>query len=881
MMTRQAWKAYLALALPVSVAYMSAPAETAKLYFWPIIGWSSVIAILVGVAINRPEPARAWYLLAGGVATFMVGDNLYTFRSLVQHSETLFPSYVDVIYLAMYPLLIAGLALLAHRRTAGRDRAGVIDAAIITGALALVSWSLLIAPYVRLADLGVLERIASIAYPVGDVGLVAIAVKLAVGGGRRPPAFWLLAGSLLPLLAADSLYGYANLAGTWYEHNPVDIGWIVFYVGWGTAALHPSMPQLSDATVGTRRITLARLVIIGSAVLVPPVMLFVEDRRGNLEDATAIAAAGALLFGLVLVRIAGLVRGAAEERSEAKFRVLVNHTSDAVLVLDAEGRIRFQTPSAERVLGRSRDELDGELLGAFLADADRERLVVMLTNPSATATFEWRFAGEDGAWRDLEVVASDLRGDRDVDGLVLTMRDVTERKQLDNELRRQALHDALTGLPNRTLFLDRVEHAMERAQRRGGSIAILLLGVDDFKDINDSIGHAGGDRLLASIGARLVSAMPPDSTVARLGGDEFAVLLENSDDDSALELAALSVQATFHQPFLVGADELRMSVSIGMALGSPDLLSPDVLLRDADLAMYVAKRSGKDKYEQYLPAMSEEASRRLELGAELRQAIERNELVAFYQPIVEVATGRPVGVEALVRWQHAERGLLPPSQFVPIAESSGLVIPLGRWMLGEACRQAAQWRELGLVDGDFYVSVNLSARHVQDDELLHDVTDALESSGLAPGALMIEVTETTLIEDLSPAGTTLATLKRLGLRLAVDDFGTGYSSLAYLSNFPLDALKIDKSFIDRVATSVEGETMVRAVVDLAHTLGLTSIAEGVEQPEQADALVRLGCGLAQGFLFARPVPGLQMSTYLARHALPLLDPAGRPRSHLV
>jgi EAL domain-containing protein (putative c-di-GMP-specific phosphodiesterase class I) len=288
--------------------------------------------------------------------------------------------------------------------------------------------------------------------------------------------------------------------------------------------------------------------------------------------------------------------------------------------------------------------------------------------------------------------------------------------------------------------------------------------------------------------------------------------------------------------------------------------------------MYVAKRNGKNRFEQYLPAMHEEARRRLEVAAELRGAIDRKEFVVFYQPIVDVGSGRTLGAEALVRWQHPQRGLVAPDLFIPIAETTGLVIPLGRWVLEEACRRTAEWKAAAIADDSFYVSVNLSARHLQDDSVLPDVRTALEVSGLAAEALVLEVTETALIEDLNPAGSTLATLKLLGLRIAVDDFGTGYSSLAYLNNFPLDIIKLDKSFIDRVATTVDGETMVRAVVDLARTLGLIAIAEGVEHDDQAVALDHLGCRLAQGFLFARPMPANDLAALLE---LQSLRPAGQ------
>ena len=861
------WRWYFVGWIPLAIAYFLLPADAANLVLSPIVGWSSVIAILVGIRVNRPTARLAWYLLAAGMTTQVVGDNLYVASSVVQSADALFVSYSDIVYLAMYPLVIVGLTMLVRSRTAGRDHAGVIDAAIITVGVGLVSWALLIAPYVRLDSLGVLERLAAIAYPVGDVALLATAVRLAVGGGRRPVAFWLLAGSLVPLLASDALYGYFSLNGAWQENSTAGLGWGLFYVGWGMAALHPSMRSLSVATSSSRRIHTGRLVVIGSAVLAPPAMLFIQDLHGEVTDATAIALAGGVLFVLVLVRIAGLARDAADEKSEARFRALVDNASDAVVVLDGEGRVTYQTPSTERMLGRIGADLDGWMFGEILEAADEQRLLVMLSHESAAATLEWRIRRGDGSWCDVEVVAADMRATADVDGLVLTMRDITQRKHLDRELHRQALHDSLTGLPNRTLFLDRVEQALRRAERDDGEVVVLLLDLDDFKLVNSGLGHVAGDDLLIAVATRLTTEMRSGVTVARLGGDEFALLLENDGHDAAHELAAVQVQAALREPFLLGDEEVLVRVSIGMAVGSARTHTAVDVLRDADLAMYVAKRNGKDRFEQYLPAMHEEARQRLEVAAELRSAIDNHDLVVYYQPIVDLETGRTLGAEALVRWQHPHRGLLSPITFIPIAETTGLIVPLGRWVLHEACQKTMAWKEAGLADDSFYVSVNLSARHVQDENVLRDVSAALDVSGLAAEALVLEVTESALIEDLNPAAATLATLKQLGVRIAVDDFGTGYSSLAYLSNFPLDIIKLDKSFIDRVATTVDGETMVRAVVDLAHSLGLTAIAEGVEHADQAAALKLLGCPLAQGFVFARPMPANDMAALLERQSV--------------
>ncbi len=865
---KQAWKWYIVLGAILGVVYAIVPLPTTKLVVWPLLAWSSVVAIVVGVRRNRPAARPPWYFLAAGVATFATGDNLYSFRSYVLHNDIPFPSYVDLVYLAVYPLLVVGLVQMVRRRSGGRDRTSMIDAAIVTVSVGLISWVFLIAPYVRIADLGVAERVFSIAYPVGDIALLAIAVRLAVGGGRRPLAFWLLTGSIVALLAADALYGHLNLTGAWHEHNIVDVGWIAFYVGWGAAALHPSMTQLTVATPVRRSVNARRLVVVGSTVLIPPVALFVDQSVGSVDNGAAIAVASVVTMVLVMIRVAGLARDVADGRSETRFETLLDNASDAILVVSAIGVVQYHTPSSERVLGGAPGTLDGRPLAARLLPDDAEQLQLLLTGSMGPATVEWRVRHGDNEWRDLEIIAADMRGVDGVDGFVLTMRDITERKQLDGELRRRALHDDLTSLPNRALFLDRVGHALSRGHRDGDSIGVLFLDLDDFKLVNDRLGHAGGDEMLIAVAARLTTMIRPGDTIARFGGDEFAILVEDVDIGSRIEQVADRVLEALHEPLEIGDEPVLARGSIGIAVGASDTHNPDDLLRDADAAMYVAKRSGKDRYVLFASAMHDEAERRRVVAAELRGAIDRNELVVFYQPIVEVHSGITRGAEALVRWEHPQRGMVLPDDFIPIAETNGVIIPLGQWVLGEACSEVQRWKQAGIVDESFYVTVNLSARHLQDPRVVEHVVAALRQSGLPAAALVLEVTETALIEDLDKTRATLGSLKKLGLRLAIDDFGTGYSSLSYLSAFPLDVIKIDKSFIDQLALTTGGPAMVRAVVELAQALGLQAVAEGVEEREQADALELLGCHLAQGFLFARPMRAGEMERRLSGDRVP-------------
>ena len=565
-----------------------------------------------------------------------------------------------------------------------------------------------------------------------------------------------------------------------------------------------------------------------------------------------------------------------QARNERQFRSLVKNSADVVTVLGADGLVLYQSPGVRAVLGREPDDLVNQPLAILFHPDDALAVAaqfrkVQAGGLGAAANFECRLAHADGSWREVDTVATNLLEDPDVAAIVLNSRDVTVRRSLERELNRQAFHDPLTGLANRALFLDRVAHALDLADRQAGPIAVLFLDIDDFKMVNDSLGHAAGDQLLVAVAERLKASTRPGDTVARFGGDEFALLLESGTMPEAAHTVANRVANQLNAPIQIGSDEITVRASIGIALGQPPVEGPDALLRDADLAMYMAKRNGKGRFEMFRPAMHEEAVRRLETAADLRRGIEGDQLEVYYQPIVNVQTATTVGAEALVRWHHPHRGLVSPAEFIPDAEATGLIVPLGRWVLAEACRQAQSWRLAGLTGDTFYISVNLSARQLQDAALVADVTAALRDSGLPACALVLEVTESAVMGDLDLAIAQLHALKDLGLRLAVDDFGTGYSSLSYLRNLPVDVVKIDKSFIDGITLDAEGAAMVRGVIDLSSALGLTSIAEGVEHGEQLALLEQLGCDSVQGYVFAKPMPGVEFVAALMKvrsYALP-------------
>ena len=544
--------------------------------------------------------------------------------------------------------------------------------------------------------------------------------------------------------------------------------------------------------------------------------------------------------------------------SEERFRSLVQNSSDVISIVDADGGVRYHSESVRRVLGYDPAELvDNDPL-SFVHPDDRERVARFVAEaalrPGVTAPETWRVRHRDGTWLHSETVAANLLEDPNVRGLVLNTRDVSDRKELEAQLVHQAFHDGLTGLANRTLFTERVEHALARSAQ--GDLAVLFIDLDDFKHVNDSLGHAAGDQLLVAAARRLQGCLRPTDVAARLGGDEFAVLLERVTDTDGAATVAGRVLDTLHQPFGLNGRTIPIKASLGVATGRPGIDEADELLRNADVAMYAAKAGGKDRYELFRPDMHEDMLQRLELEAELRHVADRDQLVLHYQPIIELVSGRITRVEALVRWDHPAKGLLPPSAFIPLAEEQGLIGPIGSWVLLQACLQARRWHDQFPDAPPLSVHVNLSGRQLEDQGLVGEVAQALETSRLSPRQLTLEITESVLVSDVEAMSTRLRELKGLGVLLAIDDFGTGYSSLSYLRRFPIDMLKIDKSFVDGIGKGREDTALAHAIIKLSHTLQLHTVAEGIEQAEQAAHLASLGCQDGQGYLFARPLnPG--------------------------
>ena len=561
------------------------------------------------------------------------------------------------------------------------------------------------------------------------------------------------------------------------------------------------------------------------------------------------------------------------EASERRFRTLVQNVSDLIIVVGGDGRLQYASPSLERLLGWTPSERDRGLNGERIHPEDLRRLRSSFVHakppgPNTPVTTA-RTMHKDGKWRWLEFSVTDLRDDPSVRGYVVVARDVTERKDVEEQLVHQALHDALTGLPNRALFLDRLGLALSRLERRPGLAAVFFLDLDYFKVVNDSLGHSAGDQVLVAVAARLQSSLRDGDTAARLGGDEFAVLCDDLvDEGEALQIAERLGAAVSSHPVPLAGRELVVTVSIGVAFATRADQRPEALLRDADAAMYRAKERGRARYELFDNAMRDRAIARLETEATLRAALDDGQLSLAYQPEVALADGRLVGAEALLRWKGSQTADghdgRPPSEFIAVAEETGLIVPIGEWALQEACGHLARWRERVPDRAPDRVSVNLSGRQLARSDLVSVVERALEASHLPPTALCMEVTESVLMDDIDLAVGALKSLKALGVEIAIDDFGTGYSSLAHLRRFPVDILKIDHSFVAGLGRNPEDAAIVRAVIALAETLDLTVVAEGVERSEQLEELRALGCERAQGNLFSSPLPEPEFAELLAR-----------------
>ncbi|MGP8033351.1 MAG: putative bifunctional diguanylate cyclase/phosphodiesterase [Steroidobacteraceae bacterium] len=826
-----------------------------------------LVTFVIAAAAARHTAAgplrNAWISLAIALALYFVGMNIAVVSWLLGHDP--FPGPADIFFGAFYPAMAAA-ALLLIRAAAVRVPwiQLSLDATTFVVGFGAFFWFLVIHPAALHADVNFLKEGLSQGYIVLDcVILLMLGVLLITGAGnvRGPGIHALLLTGFATMFLADIVWSLARMRGYYLPGG----FHLVLYLCCSVPLSAAGREQLRASQAPTRAMSttsdaLARA--LPYAGMFAAFLVLVYFARGDIgRPATVMTMIVFALTLLLLLRQVVILRSDAQARErraarmvEERYASLIANASDVIMIVGADGVVRFASPACERTLGLKPEEITGRSLPELWGGEDAERLRAFLAEVAATPAgtagpIELRI--EHGPRRHvIESVGSNLTEDPAVQGLALNFRDISERKALEEQLQQLAFHDPLTLLANRNLFRDRVQHALALARRDRNQLAVMFLDLDNFKNINDSLGHDAGDRLLQAVAQRILKTTRFPDTVARLGGDEFAVLLEKVADSTEVEHLAEALIETLVMPFMLDGKEMRVGASIGVAFSAAES-SAEALLSNADIAMYHAKAGGKNRHTTFQPQMQAMLQERMRFEADIGRALEQEEFFLEYQPIIDLDTRSLLGVEALVRWRHPQAGVLLPARFIQMIEECGHIGKLGRWVLRQACHDVCAWRSSIAGGSGLRLAVNISGHHLQHGQLVDDVLQALQESGLEAENLVIELTESTIMYNTDVNLERLNQLKALGVRLAIDDFGTGYSSLSYLHRFPIDILKIDRSFISRLTSADNGPELARAVITLGETLGLETVAEGIELEPQVAALLTLGCVAGQGFLFAR------------------------------
>jgi diguanylate cyclase (GGDEF)-like protein len=895
------WKIALGVGAGLVVVRLALLGPAADSFVWTLLAPSTLAALALAPRLHRPSDRRPWRVLQAALVLFTLSGLVSTERPLAALDQV-FPFGSLLAHLTV----LVAFVMFARRQRPGRDRDAEIDTLIVGLSFLAALWVPL-HPSIGQNSYGLSESVRFVLVPLLQAALVTGGVSLVFSGGFRVPSAWfLVAWSLLVVGGNLALsFGDSQAVLEWREGLVMSA-----QVAVTAAALHPSMRRLTEPASETPvALSHARLATLAGALAAGPLgMLWATGALGRL---LLPALAAVLATGLVLWRVSRLVR----ERERARLmQATVARLGQRALEDIEQGVLLHQVcREVATTLGAEHAgvlELAGvssarsvaswgwadERLGTPIELTPDSSLSRLLTGQTDTVlTDQVPEGASHPLFAALEIrssAAAVIRGqglpygaltvhsrhprifaaaDLDfVNSVANVVAGAVARRRTEDAIRHRAFHDPLTGLANRELFLQRLAHRLETHRRTRAILAVLFVDLDDFKTVNDSLGHTAGDQLLIAVADRIERCMRPGDTAARMGGDEFAILLEHLDSEEAATAVAERLQAALADPLAVGDLAVPISASIGITWSDATDVTAGDLLRDADAAMYTAKAGGKGTHELFRPAMHTQAVRRLELKADLDRALREGQFFLAFQPIVDLPAQRTVGAEALLRWQHPERGLVPPDDFIPLAEESGIIVPLGRWVLAEACRHAAGWSSAH-PDLALTISVNLSARQLASPRIVDDVSAALDAAGLPPERLILELTESML---LSPSGTPpLRQLKALGVRLAIDDFGTGYSSLGQLRNLRPDVLKIDKSFVDELGRPGGDTGLAHGIMRLARTLDVVTVAEGVEQEAQLHELEALHCDLAQGYHFARPLAPEVFAEFLREHAAGFATPA--------
>jgi diguanylate cyclase (GGDEF)-like protein/PAS domain S-box-containing protein len=831
----------------------------------------------------------AWALLSVGAGLWALGQVVTCVYEVVLTQRVSEPSLADAGFLGFDVFIILGL--LAFVRTpAGRlsQLRGAVEGLFIAGGFLLCAWSLVIGSV--MAHSGALDfaGFVNLAYPIFDAVALGGVFFVASRNRLHPPrGLGLLAIGITLLAVADSSWWYINEVNPSAPSvSPIQTGWVAGFLLMALAAARPPGGRVRARARQWLQGRLGLLVPALPAAGGTLIMLSGWLVRGYLqsEDILLGILAGEVLLGLVLLMIVVFEnhalttdlearveeRTAALDRTERYYRALVQHSSDLVMVVGADLMIRYVSDSAESIFGFAPAALRGCSLEVFGDSAGGLIETLSRAHPrqEQMQRVEWKLIDTSGRLRCAESTVTNLLADPNVEGFVLNTRDDTDRVALADQLREQAFKDPLTGLPNRALLSDRAVQAFARSQRTGGTVALMVVDLDAFKLVNDGFGHRTGDLLLRSVAERLQAELRPGDTVARLGGDEFVILMDPAPEPQDAIAMGHRIGAAVQADMEIEGVAHQVTASIGIAIDAVAHTSFDQLLCDADVALYTVKGAGRNAVQIFEPSMNMNARERFRLQSDLRRALDNREFVLFYQPECSASSGRLDGFEALIRWRHPEDGLLSPDRFIPLAEETGLIVPIGRWVLGEAMRQAMRWSEGNPGLEPPKISVNVSAVQLKAPSLVADVKEALASSGIDPARVVLEVTESSFIEGSSETIALLRTLKGLGVRLAIDDFGTGYASISNLQNMPVDILKVDRSFMKAPEEEKRegGNHLLEAVLNIGQVLSLVTVAEGIEEAEQLATVRALGSDLAQGYLLGRPVPAQEAAEIVAGEA---------------
>jgi diguanylate cyclase (GGDEF)-like protein len=876
-------------ATAVVAAFLLAPDAWAD---WVYLAGVTVASVLVVAFVARRPHLRPCRWIAASVVLTTIGDWGWSLQELTG-IESVGWYGLDVAYFAAYGALLVGLLLLGRQREPVRLVDRLVELWSTAVVVALVAWLAIMEPIASDVATAWPDRLIALGYPVCDAALITMVVWLFLVRSRRETARLVVLGlGVAGWLVAD--VGYLVLvqqdAYSFGAAKVLDGGWLIGSLLLVFACLLGDRERPGkDRAVRQGGSGWVRVAIGSTLVAVPFIADAIADiGRGESPPAFAVGAAAAALTVLAVVRAVSLKRGHDRTRAllmsrERRARALAANSSDVVMVLDVDGLIMAGDDDLHRILERVGVEPGASAFGAVHED-DRERAEHLLRRCAATPgqlisdEFRLTLPGRPSRWYALRAV--NLLDDPDVGGLVVNLQDVHDRKQVEEELVHRAFFDSLTGLANRALFHDRVAHELEKDRAAGTPCAVLFIDLDGFKNVNDTLGHDVGDELIKWAASKLRAATPAQCTVARLGGDEFGILVEShTDSAAAARQIAEDAMVALREEVVLAGERRRCTASIGIAVAQPGS-DRSSLLRDADLAMYQAKAAGKARWTEFDAVMEADARERLQIERDLDTALDDGQFEVVYQPVVNLATRRIRGFEALLRWTHPELGPIGPDRFVPIAEETGTIIPIGAWVLEQACQTMAGWNQEFPHDPPLTIAVNVSARQLNEPGFDSLVRRTLASTGLDERQLVLEITETSLISHPEAMAACLDGLRHDGVKLALDDFGTGYSSISYLRQLPVDIVKIDREFTQATGEADGLPAIVKGLLDLSRALGLDVVAEGIETEAQLDGLTNEHCPAGQGWYFDAALRRDAAEARLAASYSPSLSGGGTrsPRS---